>query len=78
MPVINRSEEAVAASDGFAALGGLAALALGAVMAVQTADPVMRFHAILFLVAAALATGTIVLHAFGPDWAAPASVSLVL
>ena len=55
MPSINRSEEVRAASDGLAVLGGLAAVALGVAIAVQTADPVMRFHAILFTCAGLLA-----------------------
>ena len=70
------NETLEAASDSFAALGALVAVAVGAILATQTRDSVMWFHAILLLAAGAVAFTKIVSDTFGagPPSTAPASV----
>ena len=65
MPSRGHSIEWNATSDASAALVGLITVAVGAILAVQTVDPVMRFHATLIACAGLIATFIVVGDTFG-------------
>jgi len=75
MPIAARRDEHTAASDALALCAAVATLVVGATVAVATADPVMRLHAIFLTIAGLIGAFIIFEAAFGGGASRAATVS---